>query len=150
MFIRRRLDRLVIPLIALLTIAYFSYHPRFQLTTQMPREFLDTSISGSAARRATEEKIARAYWACAVDNIQWQYSYGYHLPPDPPPVFTVTNQEVGADPDGAARTRYWRKLQQVWSLPGAWHKTYVWDFRWTISWVKSTVDWLYTHVPALR
>ncbi len=150
MFIRRRLDRLVIPLIALLTIAYFSYHPQFQLTAQMPREFLDASVPSSAARRATEEKIARAYWACAVNNIQWQYGYGYHLPPDPPPAFTVTNQEAGADPDAAARTRYWHKLQQVWSLPGAWKKTYVWDFTWTISWVKTTGDWLYTHVPGLR
>jgi hypothetical protein len=151
MFIRRRLDRLVIPLIVLLTVTYFSYHPQFQLNPQMPGEFVDGSVTGPAQRRPAEAKIANAYWACAVNNVQWQYGYGHRLPPDPPHEFNVTTKEAGgADPDASTRTRYWHRLQMFWSFPGAWKKTYVWDIAWTTSWIKSTGDWLYTHMPEIR
>jgi hypothetical protein len=33
-------------------------------------------------------------------------------------------------------------MQQVWYLPSAWNKEYVWDTAWVTETAKSAVDWL--------
>jgi hypothetical protein len=138
MFIKRRKSDWA--LVAFLTLGFFlyaSYQPRFRLRAEMPPEFIDAPLTGSFSRPNGEEKIARAYWSCLVDNIQWKYGYGHTLPVDPPLDFTAV-EGPGLTPEGAAnRARYWRKVQHVWYLPIAWQKNYEWDFNWTTDWIQT-------------
>lgn len=143
MFIRRGYDKIVIPVLAAGIFVYASIRPTFHLRAEMPREFIDAGSSLPAQKRASEEKIARAYWVCVVTEIQWKYVYGYHLPQDPPPEFTVN----GAAGDPATRARYWRKVQEVWYLPSTWTKGYEWDFAWLTNWITSASEWLHQHLP---
>jgi hypothetical protein len=118
----------------------------------MPAEFVDVSNIDNARQRILEQKLAKAYWDCAVETIQWQYTYGSRLPQDPPQNFVP----AGADLTTLApttRARYWRKLQEVWYMPTAWQKNYEWDTSWTTSWinqVKSAGNWLYSRMSAVR
>jgi hypothetical protein len=144
MFIKRGYDKALVPLLAAGIVVYASIRPTFRMRADMPREFIDASSSLSAQKRASEEKIARAYWTCVVTEIQWKYVYGYHLPQDPPPEFTAN---AAADP--ATRERYWRKLQEVWYLPSTWTKGYEWDFSWLTNGVRSASQWLYQYLPGL-
>ena len=89
-----------------------------------------------------EEKIARAYWECVVNQVQWKYAYGYRLPASPPAEFTINGV---ADSD--SRARYWRRLQQVWYLPTSWKKDYEWDTSWATQWFVTSAQWLYSHIP---
>jgi len=78
-----KLEKIVIPLVVLGLIGYMSYRPKFRLRVDMPPAFVDASSALSAAKRVPEEQIARAYWDCAVTEIQWKYSRTY-LPPTLP------------------------------------------------------------------
>jgi hypothetical protein len=141
MYITRRFVALVI--IAVAFFAYASYQPRFRLRAEMPEEFMDASSSAPAQKQATEARIARAYWRCMVTEVQWNYRYGRLLPPEPPPEFMVATQELGSVTAApATRARYWRKVRQVWYLPGAWSKDYVWDTAWVRQSVQSVGTWL--------
>ena len=131
MFIRRKGDKFVVPLLALAAIAFVSYRPRFHLRPDMPSEFLDTSSASTAAKQVAEAKIAKAYWNCVVTDIQWKYGYGFSLPHDPPPEFTVATQDLNTPAEmSATRNRYWHKLQSVWYVPSVWERHYEWDFGW--------------------
>jgi hypothetical protein len=144
MFIKRGYDKVLIPVLAAGILVYASIRPTFRLRAEMPRQFIDEYGSLPAQGRASEEKIARAYWTCVVTEIQWKYVYGYRLPQDPPPEFTAN---AAADP--ATRARYWRKLQEVWYQPSTWTKGYEWDFNWLTDWVRSASQWLHQHLPSL-
>ncbi len=142
MFIRRRLDKFILPLLAAGVFIYLSYQPIFRLSTKMPAEFADAT--GSAQQRAAEAKIAGAYWDSLVRSVQWKYGYGYYLPQEPPAEFTVNRPDLGASAtDATTRVRYWRKAQQIWYVPGVWQKEYVWDFAWMTSWIQSGANWIY-------
>ena len=147
MFIRRGYDKVLIPVLAAGLFAYASIRPTFRLRTEMPPEFADAPSSGPAQKRASEERIARAYWDCVVTQIQWNYGYAYHLPQEPPPEFIlIGRQDLGtAATDPATRARYWRKLQGVWYLPSTWTKGYEWDLYWLTNWVRSSGEWLHQH-----
>ena len=150
MFIRRRFDILIIVLILAGIFCFLSYRPRSRISAQMPVEFLDVSNSENRQQRIAEEKLAKAYWDCVVNTIQWEYTYGYRLPSSPPPEFTVTRGDVPAGSDLAARTRYWQKLQQVWNIPTTWQKQYEWDTAWTTTWtedLKAVGSWFYAKLP---
>ena len=113
-----------------------SFNPIYRLRTIMPPQFVDASSSWPAAKQASEAKIARAYWECAVSQVQWRYGYGYRLPQNPPDDFRVDSQTSGtASDDAATRARYWQKLQKAWYVPDNWTKSYQWDTRWTSDWV---------------
>ncbi len=93
----------------------------------MPVEFFDPS-SVPASKRASEEKIARAYWNCAVTQVQWKYGYAHRLPEEPPPDFTVTSEQAGnATKDPALRERYWQKLRGLWGVSTMWERHYEWN-----------------------
>jgi len=125
-----KLEKIVIPLVVLGLIGYVSYRPKFRLRVDMPPAFVDASSALPAAKRVPEERIARAYWDCAVTEIQWKYSRAY-LPPHPPPEFTVASEDSVAIATGpGSQARYWDKLQEVWYLPGTWTESYEWDFGW--------------------
>lgn len=107
--------------------AYASFRTEFCLRSAMPREFFDPSRV-PAGKRVSEEKIARAYWKCAVTQVQWKYGYAHRLPDEPPEEFQVTTEEAGAAAhDSAVRTRYWQKLRDVWAISSVWHKEYEWN-----------------------
>jgi hypothetical protein len=126
----------VVLLVAAGLFAMQSVSPIYRLRPVMPPEFVDAPSSWPAEKRAAEEKLARAYWDCAVNEIQWRYGYGYRLPQDPPSDFVITSLgEASADP--VIRARYWLMLQRVWYVPDNWTKSYRWDTRWFTDWVES-------------
>ena len=133
-----KLMMLVVLLVAVGLFAEASFSPIYRLRATMPPEFIDAPSSWPAEKRATEERIARAYWDCAVNEIQWRYGYGYRLPQDPPSDFIVTSLNLGeASGDPVIRARYWLMLQRVWYVPDNWTKSYHWDARWLTDWADS-------------
>lgn len=113
--------------IVVFILAYASFRAEFRLHERMPAEFFDASRV-PANQRVSEEKIARAYWKCAVTQVQWKYGYAHRLPDDPPDEFQVTTEEAGAAAhDSAVRARYWQKLREVWVISGVWDEQYKWD-----------------------
>jgi hypothetical protein len=110
-------------------VAYASFQPTLKLKSEMPGAFINESSSWSPQKRTQEEKIARAYWQCALNSVQWNYGFGHRLPDDPPPEFLVTEKDVGtAASDVGSRDRYWHNLQRVWNLPNSWEESYGWDW----------------------
>ena len=137
LFKRQKFDWVMVALLALGLFLYGSYQPRFRLSSAMPADFVDEPIAGSLRKPDPEVAIARAYWSCLANSIQWQYGHGHTLPADPPPNFTAVQPPGAAAEDAATRLRYWRRAQHVWYLPTAWQKEYEWNFNWTTDWVQS-------------
>ncbi|PYX62171.1 MAG: hypothetical protein DMG74_21510 [Acidobacteria bacterium] len=143
MLVNRKYDKATILIIAAGLLAYASFQPKFRLRTALPREFIDESSSWPAEKRVSEEKVARAYWNCAVTQIQWKYGYGHRLPQDVPPEFAVSTEELGPTADDpATRARFWRKLRQVWYLPSIWEKDYGWVLPPITNSLRSGGEWL--------
>ena len=146
MAVFRRYDVLAIVAVVLGIAAYASVRSEFRLRPGMPVEFFDPSTV-APARRAAEEKIARAYWKCAVTQIQWRYGYAHRLPEEPPVEFSVMTAEVGsAAHDPAARARYWQRLRAAWGVSALWEAQYEWN---TISLrdsLRSAGEWLELHM----
>jgi hypothetical protein len=127
MAVHRKHDIMAIVAIVLCIVAYASFRSEFRLRVQMPAEFFDASRV-PAKKRGSEEKIARAYWKCAVTQVQWKYGYAHRLPDDPPDEFQVTTEEAGAAAhDSAVRARYWQKLRDVWGISSVWQQQYQWN-----------------------
>lgn len=111
---------------------YKSTRSVMRLKDEPPQQYLDFPANWTAQRRQSEERLARAYWKCAVLLSRGQYIYGERLPDEPPPGFSVdpkTYPSVGESPS-AARVRYWRNLQEVWAHPAAWRQVYEWHTDW--------------------
>jgi len=139
--VRRRHDVVYIVLLVLAVIAYGSFRSEFRLRSDMPIEFFDSSRLPQA-KRAAEEKIAKAYWSCAVKQVQWKYGYAQLLPDEPPPEFSVSASEIGpVARDEAVRRHYWQQLRATWNVSGAWKTEYDWNsiaFRQSL---RSAGDW---------
>lgn len=147
MFIRRQFDKVIMAGMVIVFFLYMSYQRTFRLSPEAPVEFLSESASLPKQKRLQEEKIARAYWQCAVGNIQWKYRYGDRLPEQAPAEFLVTDPSLGPRATSAeTRLRYWRKLAQVWYLPSSWSRGYQWDFGWPLSWAEGALQWTREHV----
>lgn len=124
MAVNRRHDIPIIILFVLCVVGFGSFRYEDRLREGMPREFFDSS-QFPANQRAAEEKLAQAYWACAVSQIQWKYGYAHRLPNDPPEEFAVTTAAAGpAANDAAARQRYWRRLRLIWDASAIWERHY--------------------------
>ena len=143
LFKRQKFDWLLVVFVAVGLFLYASYQPRFRLRPDVPPDFVDTPVNGSWQRPSAEEKIARAYWTCLVEDIQWEYGYGHTLPIDPPPDFTAMEGSGMTSEDAANRIRYWHRAQPVWYLPTTWKKDYEWDFNWTTDWIQHGGDALH-------
>ena len=108
---------------------YRSTRPQMRLPAEPPANFLVGRPDWSAKRREAEQRLARAYWDCAVTVVQWRYAYGSILPPTPPAEFRV---DAGTLPKAAAapesRDYYWQRLREVW--PVAWKEVYGWETGW--------------------
>ena len=127
MAVDRRYDILVILAIVFGVAAYASVRSEFRLRSEMPAEFFDARVV-PAPRRPAEERVARAYWKCAVTQIQWEYGYAHRLPEAPPPDFLVPVVEAGSlAADSAVRLRYWQKLREAWSVTTLWQRQYEWN-----------------------
>jgi general secretion pathway protein A len=112
---------------------FLSVRPERQLRSAPPVAFFEESPEWNAKRRATEERLAMAYWGSAVRQIQQKYQFRTKLPDDPPPEFNaegVALPSAALKDDSASRARYWRKLRQVWGLPQIWEKSYGWSTDW--------------------
>lgn len=123
----------LLPITPVILFVILSVRPEIHLRTDPPVEFLEGLQDLSAAERTTEERLARAYWDSAVRYVQPKYQVGTTLPNEPLPEFNAGR--TGARPETSrnisdARIRYWRRLREVWTLPRAWEKSYVWDTGW--------------------
>src|SRR5205809_7127946 len=83
LFIRQKFDKVLVLLISAVGFCLLSYRPISSITPEMPKEFVDISSIGNRRQRLTEERVAKAYWDCVVNNIQWEYHYGSSLPQNP-------------------------------------------------------------------
>jgi len=130
-------------IVALLSaaVAYGSFRSELRLRSDMPVEFFDAS-GLAAAKRASERRIAAAYWNCAVQQVQWKYAYASRLPDDPPAEFSVSPRELGTGAnDDAVRRRYWTRLRAIWNMSSVWKTQYEWS---TVSFrqaLRSAADW---------
>ncbi len=123
----RKHDVMYIIALVLLVIAYGAFHSEFRLQSDMPIEFFDGSRV-PRARRAAEEKIAKAYWSCTVKQVQWKYGYAQRLPDEPPPEFSISASEVGpVANDEAVRRHYWQQLRTTWNVSSVWKTQYDWN-----------------------
>jgi hypothetical protein len=127
MAVGRKFDIIIVIALVLAAIAYGASRSEFRLRPDMPVEFFDGSRL-PPPKRASEEKIARAYWNCAVKQVQWKYGYASRLPDDPPPEFSVSLSEVGpVAKDDAVRRHYWLQLRAIWSVPSVWKDQLGWS-----------------------
>src|SRR5678815_1617776 len=64
----QKTNRLIVAaiLIGMSAFAYSSFDARLRLRSEMPKDFVDNSKSIPASERSREEKLARAYWKCAL------------------------------------------------------------------------------------
>jgi hypothetical protein len=127
MAFRRKYDIAIIVILVLAALAYASFSSEFRLKADMPTEFFDPS-EVPPSKRALEEIVAKAYWDCAVRQVQWKYGYASRLPDDPSPEFGLSSTEVGPiAKDEAVRRHYWHQLRATWYLESAWTNEYLWS-----------------------
>jgi hypothetical protein len=113
----------------LVLLGSLSVRPVMRLQSVPPAGFAEVRPEWGAKRKISEERLAHAYWECAVGVVQWKYAYGTGLPEKPPPEFTLTGASLPPETlvPADARLRYWRRLGKVWSDPKVWRKTYTWS-----------------------
>ncbi len=135
--------------IALILVGiYASALPVSRLRAEPPAGFFEERPDSSAKRRAREEQLARAYWECAMQDMQAKYKFGANLPDEPPAEFRVEEKDLsGRSPkvDPVARARYWGKLRQVWVLPEAWEKSSAGN----MDWIRSALQSAYSKAKEL-
>src|SRR3989442_10407263 len=98
MFLGKHFKTIALIAIATALFAFASIKETFRLRAEMPQQFLDNSVPST--QRSTEERIARAYWDCAMQHIQGKYAHGQHLPDEPPREFAIALPD-GHDTPGA-------------------------------------------------
>jgi len=147
MAVRRRYDIPAIISVVLAIAIYASFRSEFRLREKMPVEFFDAS-GVSPKKRAAEESIAKAYWKCAVTQIQWKYGYAHRLPEEVPAEFSIaTNHSDGGGP--AVRLYYWQKLRGIWTVASVWEKHYEWNTISLTNSLRSAGAWLEHRMRAI-
>lgn len=123
---RRKYDIAIIIGIVLVLLSVASFRSEFRLQSDMPTQFFD-GTHVPREKRASQEKIAKAYWNCAVKEVQWKYGYAHRLPEQPPEEFALSPEEVGPGAsDAGLRLYYWQKLRSVWNISSVWKNQ--WEF----------------------
>lgn len=146
----RGLDKVVILLIPAAFFVYASTRTVLRLRAVMPTQFVEAPATATPRQRAAEERIALAYWNCALTFIQWKHTYGSVLPEEPPADFRIDDKAIGPPGAGAAsRLRYWRRLRQLWFLPDAWASSPEWSTQWLTGPVIKVVDAVESFVNGL-
>jgi hypothetical protein len=147
MAVNRKYDILAIVMMVVAIIAYASFRSEYRLREKMPAEFFDPA-SVPSKTRAAEVAVARAYWDCAVKQIQWKYGYAHRLPEEVPDDFVLMGQPASAN-DPLIRERYWRKLRSAWTVSSVWEERYELN---RISFgdsLRSAGAWLERHMRAI-
>ena len=140
--VHRRYDIIAVVFTVICVAAYASIRSEFRLRREMPVEFFDASRI-PASKRASEEKVARAYWKRAVTQVQWKYGYAHRLPDEPSDDFSLTTEEAGsAANDSALRARYWQRLRSLWAVSTMWEKRYEWNNDTLRNSLQSAGQWL--------
>jgi hypothetical protein len=123
---------ILLPLLVVALYAYLSTDTVIRLRPVPPPEFFDVEPDWSAERRATEERLAQAYWERARNVLRGRYTFGSVLPETPPEEFKVEVQDISKTLANSpeVRSRYWRNLRRVWLLPKSWEKHYQWNPKW--------------------
>jgi hypothetical protein len=125
---RRKHDIAAIVVLVLALLAFASFRSEFRLVPDMPAGFFDAKRL-PREQRAGEEKIAKAYWDCAVKQVQWKYGYAHRLPDEPPAEFSVSAAEAGqGGVDEKVRRYYWQKLRTTWNVSSVWKSQWEWNF----------------------
>ena len=146
MAVRRGKDVFWILAAVLALLAYASLRSEYRLRAQMPMEFFDGHAL-SPARRIQEQRVAEAYWNCALTQIQWNYGYAHRLPEEPPSTFVIGDERAGtAAKDPVLRARYWQRLREVWDLSSAWQRHYEWSPISLRESFRDAGDWLVEHM----
>ena len=141
MFFRHHVDKLIYPVIVLVIVVLICYRPTYHLRAEMPDAFFSQGGNGQASSR--EQKIAWAYWESAQMDVQWKYTRGRPLPPEPAREFHVNAEALGpAASDPGTRQLYWHRLQEVWFEPDTWTSDYEWDWGWASDPLASAGSWL--------
>jgi hypothetical protein len=126
--VRRKYDIPAIVGLVLVLVSIASFRSEFRLRPEMPVEFFDRKHM-EAKRLASEERVARAYWNCAVEQVQWKYGYAHRLPDDPPAEFALSAAVLGPIAnDQLVRRYYWRKLQATWIVTSMWKSQWRFSF----------------------
>jgi len=111
----------------------FAFYPsksiEMHLKPEPPAEFFYQQQGWNAKRQAAEDALARAYWTCAIQSIQYQYAFNKELPVAPPPQFNVETTDP-EESNSATRDRYWDNLRGVWTMPDVWEQSYVANPSW--------------------
>ena len=147
MAVNRKYDILAIVMMVLAIIAYASFRSEYRLREKMPKEFFDPA-SVPSKTRAAEQALARAYWECAVKQIQWKYGYARRLPEEVPVDFVIMGQASGAN-DSVIRERYWRKLRSTWTVSSVWEEKYELNRISFSDSLRSAGAWLERHMRAI-
>ncbi|SRR6266496_1430750 len=143
MFYRRAIDKLFIVIIGLVILVVISYHPKYHLRNDMPPGFFKPTTASEDTKHSLEQRVAWAYWESAVMDVQWKYTRGRPLPPEPAREFHVNAEALGpAASDPGTRQLYWHRLQEVWFQPDTWTSSYEWDWGWASDPLASAGSWL--------
>lgn len=138
---RRKYDIVVILGIVLLILSFASFRSEFRLRSEMPVEFFDATHA-PREKRSSEEKIAQAYWECAVKEVQWKYGYARRLPDDPPAEFALSTPDIGPiAKDQEVRRYYWQKLRMTWNVSSAWNNRWEFSFTTFLQSLRTGGDW---------
>jgi hypothetical protein len=149
MSVHRRYDIWAILVMVLSIVAYASFRTEFRLREKMPVQFFDP-MQVPANKRAAEEKLAKAYWECAVKQIQWKYGYAHRLPLEAPAGFSVKAVQSGGNvEDPRARARYWEKLRTTWTDSSIWEKQFELNRISFTDSLRSAGAWLERHMRAI-
>ena len=143
MLYNRKIDRVLILVIPAAIFLYASIGSHKRLNAEMPAEFVDVIPKASLARQAEEERLAHEYWNCALNVIQWKYTYGSPLPGAPPVGFQVDAGIIPkGDSESSAKLRYWQRLQKIWNSPNSWKSTIEWSTSWLSNPISRFLSWL--------
>ena len=115
--------------------AAFSVRPVRRLKITPPDAFFDEyyRVAERGTLHAAEQKLAHAYWECALQQVQREYPSNADLPNSPPPEFKVDVKQLALGrfkEDADTRLGYWQRLRAVWASPGTWDKSYEWNTEW--------------------
>lgn len=138
MLYRRGIDRILIVIVPIAIFVYFSTQPQLRLRRDMPKGFAAMRPSQGPGERAQEERLAQAYWTCALDFIQWEYTYAASLPEAPPDDFKAQLSKPSIV--STSRQRYWRRLRRVWLLRSTWIESRQWSTDWLTAPITKMLD----------
>jgi hypothetical protein len=145
MSVHRRYDVWALIAIVAAITAYASFSVEFRLRSTMPREFFDPSTVPSK-QRATESALAKAYWQCAVTQIQWKYGYAHRLPDEPVAEFVIASGPFTKTDAANSRLLYWQRLRQTYELSSSWERRYEWNTISLRASLQSAGAWLEKHM----